>query len=285
MAKTDVIGIDNIAIKAKRSPEFYATVKPMLNIGAMMQYVKGPGGIVLCNVLFQDQESVPENLKKKRAILSAILRNLKAPFAGAKTIIAGAKNLEYRPIDISKFATQYRDEKGWFGEKQFTFKDMPTGRQVLGGVPFDIFEFATSPVPTVIMLEGRVPGKMPREVKGIPVGQKADAIFFLQTARIEQRMNPNEIRQKKRFETLRYVITYEDGQSANVPVYAEIDIDDFKQTEPRAIPGARSPGLGNTKARSSPRWPIASSGTTRARMPRSRASMWRTATSGAACRR
>ena len=58
------LGIDNIYLKAKRSPEFYQKVKPMLNIGALMEYPRGTGGMVLCNVNFQDSETVPENMDK-----------------------------------------------------------------------------------------------------------------------------------------------------------------------------------------------------------------------------
>ena len=126
--KAAVTGLDNLRLKARRSPEFYKKVRPMLNIGALMEYPRGEGGLVLCNLLFQDagKEQAPANFTKKQNILTTILRNLQAPFSGGKTVIAGA-NLKYQPLDISKYATQYRDEKGWFGDKRFTFKDMPSG--------------------------------------------------------------------------------------------------------------------------------------------------------------
>jgi beta-galactosidase len=182
---------------------------------------------------------VPENAVKKRTILAAVLRNLKAPFAEGRTIIAGTP-LKYEPLDISKQCNQYRDERGWFGDKNFTFKGMPSGKQTFAGVHYEVYEFPTSPVPTVIMLGGPgVPGKLPEAVRGIPVGRKADALFFLHAARLDQRMNPQDIKEKKKYEMLRYVITYADGQTADVPVYAEIDIDDYRQKEPRAIPGAQ----------------------------------------------
>jgi beta-galactosidase len=239
VAKTDVIGVDNIRLKAKRPPEFYQTVRPLLNIGAMMEYPRGAGGLLLCQVLFQQAESVPENVVKKRAILSTLLRNLKAPFAGGKTIIAGA-NLKYTPLDISKSANQYRGDNGWFGDKKFTFKDMPTGTQKFAGVPFQIHEFATSQVPTVVMLNGNgIPNKLAGEVKGITIACKADALFFLHTARLDARMNKNEIRDKKKYEMCRYVVNYSDGQTANIPVYAEIDIHDYKQKTPEAVAGAQ----------------------------------------------
>jgi len=237
--KQQVTGLDNIALKARRSPEFYEAVRPLLNIGAMMQYIKPPGGIVLCNLRFQQNEAVPENAVKKRTILAAILRNLKAPFAEAKTIIAGAK-LKYEPLDVSKQCNQYRNERGWFGDKAFTLAAMPSGRQTFAGVPFSIYDFPTSPVPTVVMLGGpRVPGNLPEAVRGIPVGRKADALFFLHTARIDARRSERDIREGKQYEMFRYVITYADGKTKAVPVYAEIDVDNYRQREPRAIPGAQ----------------------------------------------
>jgi hypothetical protein len=90
------------------------------------------------------------------------------------------------------------------------------------------------------MLAGNgVPNKLPNEVKGIPVGRKADALFFLHTARLDQRMNPKELKEGKKYEMLRYVVTYADGQTADIPVYAELDIHDYRQKTPQPIPGAQ----------------------------------------------
>jgi beta-galactosidase len=237
--KGPLVGIDNIYLKAQRPPEFHEKVKPMLNIGALLHYPRGDGGIVLCNLLFQEREEVAENAGKKQKILATILRNLKAPFAGGKAVIVGA-GLTYTPLDLSKQATQYRDDKGWFGDRQFTFRDLPTGRQKLAGVTYDIYDFPTSPVPTVVMPAGNgVPGKLPREVTGIPVHRRADALFFLQTARIDQRMNERDWKEKKRYELCRYVIHYADGETTTVPVHSETDVDNYRQETPRPLPGAQ----------------------------------------------
>ncbi|HEX3147373.1 MAG TPA: glycoside hydrolase family 2 TIM barrel-domain containing protein, partial [Gemmataceae bacterium] len=236
--KGALVGIDNIFIKVKRPPEFYERVKPLLNIGGLMEYPRGKGGILLCNLNFQEREEVPINADKKRNILAAMLRNLNAPFAG-KSVIAGA-NLEYKPVDLSKHATAFRDEKGWFGDKRFTFRDLPTGKHTLAGVPYDIFEFATSPVPTVVMLDGPgVPGKLPAEVKGIPVARKADALFFLMAARIDKRPSQDDRKKGKQLEVARFAVHYADGKTADVPIYAEIHIESFRQKTPLALPGAQ----------------------------------------------
>lgn len=233
------IGIDNIALKVQRSPQWNATVKPMLNLGGMVQYAKGNGGVVLCNVNFLDNEAVPINQTKKRTILATILRNLKAPFSGGRTVIVGG-NLACTPLDIHTKATTYKDERGWFGDANRTFKALPAGEHDLAGVRYNIYEMPTSPVPQVLMLGGDgVPGNPPAEIKGIPMGQKADALFFLHTARVDRRLNDHERREGKQLEVFRYVVHYADGSEAVVPVVSEIHIDDYRQQEPQVLPGAQ----------------------------------------------
>jgi len=233
------VGIDNIFLKVQRSPEWRDTVKPMLNSGGLVQYVKGNGGVVLCNLKFQETEAVPANANKKRTILATVLRNLKAPFSGGRTVIAGA-NLACTPIDIHTKATTYKDDRGWFGDARRTLKALPPGDHVFGGVKFNVYEMPTSPVPQVLMLGGNgVPGNLPQEIMGVPINVKADALFFLQTARIDRRLNDREREEKKRLELCKYVVHYADGQTAEVPVFAEVDIEHFSQPEPKAIPGAQ----------------------------------------------
>jgi len=237
--KGALVGIDNISLKVQRPPAFHTTVKPLVNVGGLMEYEAGPGRIVLCNLHFQATEPVPENAAKKRRILSTILHNLKAPFSGGRTVVAGM-NLKYTPLDLSKHATQFRDDKGWFGDKSRTFKDLPTGRQRMAGVPFDIYEMPTSPVPNALMLKGNgVPGDLPPEIRGIPLGIKADALFLLHAARIDKRRNDREKREGKEFELARYVVRYADGQSIEIPIIAERDIEHYIQKAPAAIPGSQ----------------------------------------------
>ncbi len=235
----NVVGIDNLRLFAVRPPDFARRVRPLDSAGGMVEYPMGKGGIVLCNLKFQEREAVPINADKKRRILATILANLQAPFAGGSEIIAGA-DLDYKPLDISSKANQYRNERGWFGDAAFTLKDLTPGRNVFAGVPFIVHEFATSPVPTVVMLGGSgVPGNLPDAVTGIPVGAKADALFFLHTARVDAPVQDWERRERKRFEVCRYVVHYADGRTENVPIYLDEDIADFKQREPKPIPGAQ----------------------------------------------
>jgi hypothetical protein len=257
------IGIDNIYLTVKRPTDFAQRVRPMLNIGALVEYPRGAGGIILCNVKFKDPttESNPENSTKKEAIIGAILKNLDAQFSGAKSLIAGASNVTYSPINMKLNVNQYLNEQGWFGDGQFTFADFPNGKQVLAGVPYSIYNFTTSPVPTVIMLGGNnISGNLPTSVNGIVVDQKADALFFLQAARIDQPMSANDLKNKRRVEIADYVIHYADGSVEKAPIYSQWNVDNYKQATPNPIEGAQIawqrsyPGTGQVAVAYSMQW-------------------------------
>ena len=237
LGKPPIAGIDNVRLFAARPDAFYSRVQPLLNIGAMMTYPRGRGGIILCNVRFQETESVPANAAKKRNILATLLHNLHAPSAGDATVIPGMANLTYTPISLAGKANQFRGETGWFGDKRYTFAALPTGRQTMGGVAWDIYDFATSPVPTTVMLGGGgVPGSLPDAVRDIPVGRKADALLFLHTARIDRPRDPNEVRENKHIEFARYIVTYDDGQKVSIPIYLDETTGDYHPALPLAPP-------------------------------------------------
>jgi hypothetical protein len=236
--KGHAIGCDNIALIAKRPDDFAQRVKPLLNIGGLVLYPRGAGGIVLCNLWFKNSESPAINGVRKRDVLATLLRNLKAPFSGSKTVVAGAR-LECQPVDLSKQANLFRTSRGWFGDPRQTLEDLPTGPQTFAGIEYLVYDFPTSPVPTVVALGGvGVPEKLERS-EPIPVGRKADALFFLQTARLDVRRSDEQRKEGKRFEMARYIITWADGQTADVPIIAEVDIDDWRQAAPAALPGAQ----------------------------------------------
>jgi beta-galactosidase len=236
----EMVGIDNIYIKVARPADFYQKVKPMLNIGAMVEYPQGKGGIILCNIKFQDTEQNPQNVGKKQAILSNLLHNLGAEFSGGKTIIAGG-NLAFTPIDLSKQANQFRGQQGWFGDKNHTFEALPSGKQTMAGVTYDIYHFTTSVVPEAVMLGGGggPPWNLPNQVTGIPVNCKADALFFLEAARINHPLSADDKTKQRKYDMADYVIHYADGQTAKVPINPGITVGNYQQSAPEALPGAQ----------------------------------------------
>lgn len=238
-ATQNVVGIDNIRLFVRRDPAVWAKVHPVDVSGGIVRYGMGNGQVVLCNLLFKDSESVPENATKKRNILAGILRNLGASFGGERTVVAGAAGNRYFSIDLSKQANQFRNQRGWFGDTTRTFADFPTGRQVFGGVPFDVYTFTTSPVPECVMLGGPgVPNNLPNSVEGIPVGRRAAALFFVHTARIDRWPNDDERRRGVPFEVARYRIRYADGQSVEVPLLLGRNIGSFVSKRPEPLPEA-----------------------------------------------
>ena len=207
-----------------------------------MEYPRGKGGIVLCNLLFKDNEELPVNGVKKRSVLASLLRNLGAPFGGGRPIIAGA-NLAYAPVPIDKHANQFRTEAGWFGDARFTLKDLPTGEQTFAGVKYDIYDFRTSPGADVHHARRRrtFPTIRPRRCgdPGGPQGRRP----VLPAHRPHRSADAEDERKKgKRYEMLRYVIHYADGKEENVPILSEIDIGDY-QDEDAAAAAARATGL------------------------------------------
>ena len=180
--KRPLIGIDNIWIRVHRSDEWKKSVVPLLNIGALVKYKMGEGGVLLNDVKVQDSESNPVNSQKKQNIVSTLLRNLGAAFAGERVVTAGA-DLKYTPIPLGDKCCQFlTKEKGWY-EGGDDLSAFPVGENTLSGVRYLVRDFRTSPLPACVMLAGPgVKGRMPDAVEGIPAGVKADALFFLHTS-------------------------------------------------------------------------------------------------------
>jgi beta-galactosidase len=83
-----------------------------------------------------------------------------------------------------------------------------------------------------------IPNNLPDAVKGIPVNRKTDALFFLQTARIDVGRNAQEIQNNARFELAKYLIHYADGQTMEVPIIQDWNVGNYVQASPAALPGA-----------------------------------------------
>jgi beta-galactosidase len=232
----NVIGIDNWWIKVKRSPEFYAKVKPLLNIGALMKYQQGKGGVLLCELNVPDKEQNPENGSKRRSLIATLLRNSGAVFAGGRTVVAGA-NLAYQPIALNELCNQgLTKERGWFDDEKADLGAFPVGENRFAGVSYLVRDFKTSPLPCAISLEGpHLKTQLPREVKGVPVKSKADALFFLHTSKQIAPWQPPQQGDKTPPTLWNYVIHYADGQTATVPVRYGEGAGNWLQKQPHGL--------------------------------------------------
>ncbi len=122
--------------------------------------------------------------RKKATITKTLLKNLGATFEGGQAVVVGA-NLKYQPVAIPDKHLHRLFEReakpGWFKNGPAGLDHLPVGEQKFAGVPFQLLDFRTSPVPSPLRLSGHGSEVKVQEVKGIKVDQKADALFFLHT--------------------------------------------------------------------------------------------------------
>lgn len=76
--RANVMGVDNIWIKVKRSPEFYKKVKPLVNVGGLVRYDMGEGGVLLNQLKIIETEKRPEWRRNKNVTVARLLRNMGA---------------------------------------------------------------------------------------------------------------------------------------------------------------------------------------------------------------
>ncbi len=225
-----LIGIDNINLWIKPTELYSSKVRPMVADGGMVEYPEGKGGLVLCNLWFKKQESVPLNAVKKRRLLGALLQNLHAQLAEPTASVAHSSKT-FVPINLAGAANAFTGSRGWFGDPVHTFDKLPTGFQVFGGIQYSVYQFKTSPVPTCVLTgapsaKGTVFHSAP-----ISVNRTADELYFLQTARLSQAVGSGEV-------VGHYLVTYADGTKLEIPLRAHINIDNYLESQPQTLAGA-----------------------------------------------
>ncbi|MFW5870758.1 MAG: hypothetical protein ACOCVL_03725, partial [Candidatus Sumerlaeota bacterium] len=244
----DIIGVDNLWVAVQRSSEFQERVHPLLNIGGLVRYEFGKGGLFLNQLNILETEANPVNRQKKTAIVKTTLANLGVPFSGQQLVVAGAE-LEYTPVTIrdeqyNAFLDHEREPK-WFTDpdhRDATIADLPEGEQRLADILFRINNFFTSPVTSAIMLAGDGSQVKAESVPDLKVGQKADALFFLHAyhpSRHLERWQPDPRKgETEPPDLFVYRVRYADGQTAEIPIRWKRDIDDWLMEAPHSLPTA-----------------------------------------------
>jgi beta-galactosidase len=229
-------GIDNLWVHVTRPLEWRQTVKPLLNIGGLVRYSMGKGGIILNQVNVKEREAVPDNVQKKRVMVTTLLRNLHAVFAGGKVLTTA--NLKFQPVALGEQCNQYlTKDRGWY-EGNRDLSHIPHGEVTLGGVTYLIRDFKTSPAASCVMLAGPgAKGQLPNEVRGLKVGAKADVLFFLHTMNRVADWRP-ERPEDAPPAVFQYVINYADGQKVTVPVLYGEGVDHWVSKQPSGLKSA-----------------------------------------------
>ena len=245
----NIVVLDNLWLRARRPEAYRARVASLLNVGALMAYRRGPGGILLNQVHLPEREVNPDNAAKKAAIVRTLLANLGGIFEGARVEVA-RERYRYAPVAISDDRYNvYRDQRGrpgWLGGGDIVA--LPAGRRTFAGVEFDLFDFATSPVPSAIALSGEGSDVRANAVEGLAVNAKADALFFLHTFHpggeiAEWRRRAAEAESRRREppaapRVAAYRVRYEDGTRAEIPVVFGVHVGAWNDERPAPLPGA-----------------------------------------------
>ncbi len=235
--RSDVIGIDDMQLQVRRPDDFEHRVIPMLNIGGLVKYPRGNGGLILNQYQIMQQESNPLNQEKKQTVIATILRNLGSPFSGAKTVIAGS-NLEYKPVSLEAYANVFlTSEQGW-PDRKHDLSALPLGSQTFRSVPYQIRDFSTSPLESgVTLVHDRLNSNAQTKEVTIDVNERADALFFLHAFHQKRTWRPGR-NQPDPPVVFQYVVHYHDGTQQAVPVQLQRGVENFVALQHDSLPAA-----------------------------------------------
>jgi beta-galactosidase len=217
-------------------------------------YPNGKGGMLLNQLKFLEDEPRESNAAQKVRLLGVLLQNMGVGSRSAAVVAVPGVNVRFHTINLQEFGNAYMDDRsgkaGWFGAKGQNLATLPRGQQVLADVTYHVVDYRTAPTPDVLMLGGnrahRAARGLASEIKGIPVGRKADTLYFLHTANVDRPVNDRERAQmndrRRPFvlpTVLKYVLHYDDGKTAEVPVVLEKHVDHWVQQNAVPLPGAQ----------------------------------------------
>jgi endonuclease YncB( thermonuclease family) len=155
--------------------------------GGLLQVPAG-NGYFLVNTMRVD-EPVADVAVTVSRLRSLLLTNLGCTLRSEGGAMLARRNrlksYEFFPIDLSPYANRaLRDDKaagiiGWTNQGENDMRALPSGRQTFADIPFNI---ATPKAAVVLHSVNANNVDLPKEVKGIKIGRRADVLFFLHTA-------------------------------------------------------------------------------------------------------
>lgn len=224
------------------------------SVGGLVAFRKRQGWIVLNQIKWLDEEPRPENAAKKLRILGVTLANMGVGSRSASRVAVPGVNVRFTPVVIQEHCTGYLDSQraqtAWFDVKGQEMGKLTRGRSEFADVTYHVVDYGTAPIPDCIILGGdRSPARLqqlPHAVEKIPVGSKADVLYFLHAAHVHRPITDRERQQmldrSRPFvppALLTYVLHYADGQTAEVPAVLEQDVDHWIQPQPKPLVAGR----------------------------------------------
>lgn len=247
-----LVGIDNVRFLRPESREDAVFID---NVGGLVAFPKGSGGIFLCQLKFMAEEPRPENAGNKLRILGTILQNMGVGSRSASAIAVPGVNVRFTPLSIQEYCNAYLDDKsgksGWFGRKGRNLANLPRGRGEFAGVDYRVVDYRTAPIPDCIILGGdrahpSAVRDKDQQISGIKVGKEADVLYFLHTAFVARPVTERErermLDRKRPFvlpTVMKYVLHYSDDRTAEIPVTLEKQIDHWLVEDAKPLENAR----------------------------------------------
>ncbi len=188
-----------------------AQVRQLTRPGALLQAPCGKGYVALSQFrLDQPVADCAVTVARLRSLLLTNLGSTLRSSGGAQ--LARKQRLQrydFFTVDLGPYANRgLKDDKaagivGWTNQGENDMRALPTGRQTFEGIPFQI----ASPKAAITLYSTNAANTdLPREVKGLKIGQRADVLFFLHSMAWGC---------EKPFV---YRVNYEDGTTVEVPI-------------------------------------------------------------------
>jgi hypothetical protein len=179
---------------------------------ALLEVPCGSGRFVLSQLrLDEPMSDVVPTVKRLRSMLWTNLGcTVRSVAAGGVPREERLGRCEFWPVDLAKYANRgLRDDKaagivGWTNQEENDMRNLPAGRQTFANVPFQI---ASPKAAIVLYSESGVNRDLPKEVKGVALGRRADALFFLHALAYG---TPGQ--------AFRYRVNYSDASAVDIPI-------------------------------------------------------------------
>jgi len=203
---------------------------------ALLEVPCGSGRFVLSQLrLDEPMSDVAPTVKRLRSMLWTNLGcTIRSAAAGGVPREERLSRCEFSPVDLAQYANRgLRDDKakgiiGWTNQEENDMRSLPTGRQTFANVPFQI----ASPKAAIVLYSvSGVNRDLPKEVKGIAVSHRADALFFLHALAYG---TPGK--------AFRYRVNYADGSGVDIPIEGGKQVFDWWQDPATYLDGMAQSG-------------------------------------------
>lgn len=140
-------------------------------------------------------------------------------------------------LDLRKFANRNFEDRvpgdgkgGWTDQGENSLHEVEWGTHTLLGVPFEFIRWDHNAEKTTIVLASQKMTGVPEKVEGIPVGDRAKALYFLHASA----WTGNQ-------EGWRYIVHYSDGTSESIPIHGGKESGDWWLKGNTANPNGGAP--------------------------------------------